>query len=452
MTRFTHLKLAGLVAALSIMLGACATGPPDELQKARQSYDQAKQTQATEYAPTELQQARQALIRAERAYQDEGNTETTRTLSYVATREAQQAVAKAQVNYLATQHRNKQDELFAETESARRHYRQEAQRQRQMREMTTQELEQQQSQLERMQANLDEMRDRLEDEGMSDEEIRQAMRDELEQQGLTEEQLAQMTEQELEEVERDRQIDEVIERLEAEIERREQAEQRLTQAMDRLDEIAEVREEDGRGRIVTLDNQVLFEFGESELRPEARSQLNQVADILRMQEDASYIVEGHTDAVGSDAFNERLSEQRAQAVRNFLIERGVSDEQVQIRGYGEARPVASNESPEGRAMNRRVEIVIQTPDEAIGGGPDKQDQQREQPEDQPMDQQQQQDQPMDQQDQQPMEQPEQEPMEQPQEDDQLEQPEDEDTLEEQPEDEDMLEEDEEFAPDEQQIE
>ncbi|MFW6053868.1 MAG: OmpA family protein [Persicimonas sp.] len=446
MTRLTHLKLAGLVAALSIMLGACATGPPDELQKARQSYDQAKQTQATEYAPTELQEARKALIRAERAFQDQGNSETTRTLSYVATREAQQAVAKAQVNYLATQHQNKQDELFAATESARRHYREEAQRQRQMREMTTQELEQQQNQLERMQANLDEMRERLEDEGMSEEEIRQAMRDELEQQGLTEEQLAQMTEQELEEVERDRQIDEVIARLEAEIERREQAEQRLTEAMNRLDEIADVREEDGRGRIVTLDNQVLFEFGESELRPEARSQLNQVADILRMQEDARYIVEGHTDAIGSEEFNERLSEQRAQAVRDFLTERGVSDEQVQIRGYGEARPVASNESPEGRAMNRRVEIVIQTPDEAIGGGPDQQDQEDQQ------DQQDQQDQPMEQQDQQPMEQQDQQPMEQPEQDDQIEQPEDEDMLEEQPEDEDMLEEDEEFAPDEQQIE
>ncbi len=443
MTRFTHLKLAGLVAALSIMLGACATGPPDELVKARQSYHQAKQSQATQYAPSELQEARKALIRAERAYQNQGDDETTRTLSYVATREAQQAVAKAQVNYLATQQRNKQDELFAETERARRHYRDEAQRQRQMREMTTQELEQQQSQLERMQANLDDMRQRLEDEGMSEEQIRQAMREALEEQGLTEEQLAQMTEEELQEVERDRQIDEVIERLEAEIERREQAEQRLTEAMDRLDEIADVREEDGRGRIVTLDNQVLFEFGESELRPEARSQLNQVADILRMQEDARYIVEGHTDAVGSEDFNERLSEQRAQSVRNFLIERGVSDEQVQIRGYGEARPVASNESPEGRAMNRRVEIVIQTPDEAIGGGPDQQDQQREQPEDQPMDQQQQQDQPMEQQDQQPMEQPQQEPMEQ---------PEDEDMLEEQPEDEDMLEEDDDLAPDEHQIE
>lgn len=71
------------------------------------------------------------------------------------------------------------------------------------------------------------------------------------------------------------------------------------------------------------------------------------------------VVEGHTDSQGSDSSNQALSERRAQAVVSFLVSRGVSAEQIRAQGLGESRPIADNNSPEGRANNRRVEIVIQ---------------------------------------------------------------------------------------------
>ena len=74
---------------------------------------------------------------------------------------------------------------------------------------------------------------------------------------------------------------------------------------------------------------------------------------------AVIIVEGYTDSIGSDAYNLRLSERRAQAVRDYLIELGIKPSRITTKGYGKARPVASNETKEGRAENRRVEILAE---------------------------------------------------------------------------------------------
>jgi outer membrane protein OmpA-like peptidoglycan-associated protein len=101
---------------------------------------------------------------------------------------------------------------------------------------------------------------------------------------------------------------------------------------------------------------VHFEFDKSTLRPSATATLTQVAGELRQQSGVRYEIAGHTDSSGSDAYNQRLSEQRAEAVRSYLVGQGVSPGQLSARGYGETRPVVSNETSEGRAQNRRVEI------------------------------------------------------------------------------------------------
>ena len=72
----------------------------------------------------------------------------------------------------------------------------------------------------------------------------------------------------------------------------------------------------------------------------------------------SILVEGHTDSTGSDAYNQQLSERRANSVRKLLVQRGVQEQRITILGYGESRPIATNATPEGRQMNRRVEIRI----------------------------------------------------------------------------------------------
>lgn len=112
-----------------------------------------------------------------------------------------------------------------------------------------------------------------------------------------------------------------------------------------------------RGLLVTLGD-VLFEFGKAQLLPTAGPRLDTLADFLKQYPDRRLLIEGHTDSVGSDATNLTLSERRAQAVQQALTMRGVDASRITTRGYGKSYPVASNATPEGRALNRRVEVVI----------------------------------------------------------------------------------------------
>ena len=112
-----------------------------------------------------------------------------------------------------------------------------------------------------------------------------------------------------------------------------------------------------RGLLVTLGD-VLFAFDKAELSPQAAPRLDKLARFLTQFPDRKMLIEGYTDSVGADAYNLSLSERRAQAVRDALVQRGVDSARISARGYGKAHPVADNGSADGRAMNRRVEIVI----------------------------------------------------------------------------------------------
>lgn len=112
-----------------------------------------------------------------------------------------------------------------------------------------------------------------------------------------------------------------------------------------------------RGLLVTLGD-VLFAFNKAELSAQAGPRLDKLAHFLKQFPDRKLLIEGYTDSVGSESYNQDLSERRAIAVRDALVQRGVDTSRIGARGYGKAHPVADNASPEGRAMNRRVEIVI----------------------------------------------------------------------------------------------
>lgn len=112
-----------------------------------------------------------------------------------------------------------------------------------------------------------------------------------------------------------------------------------------------------RGTVVTLGD-VLFDTGKAELRAGNMRNLEQLAAFLRDNPDRKVRVEGFTDAVGGDVFNQRLSEQRAQAVKFALQRLGVQPERIVSAGYGKEYPVASNASADGRQLNRRVEVII----------------------------------------------------------------------------------------------
>jgi outer membrane protein OmpA-like peptidoglycan-associated protein len=155
--------------------------------------------------------------------------------------------------------------------------------------------------------------------------------------------------------------------LRAEREAREQAQRERDTALARVREIAKVREEE-RGLVISLAGPVMFRDDEATLLPEARAQLDRVADALkRMPPDRKIVIEGHADARGTDEYNRRLSEERANAVRSYLAQRGVAPERVVAMGRGEEDPIAPNRTAEGRANNRRVEIVIRPSREPSAG-------------------------------------------------------------------------------------
>lgn len=134
--------------------------------------------------------------------------------------------------------------------------------------------------------------------------------------------------------------------------------ERTQNALASLEKIAQVKEE-SRGTVLTLSGGVLFVTGKSELLPSARDQLQTVAKALIDQGDSrAIVIEGHTDSRGDEAMNMTLSQQRAEAVRSFLITSGVPAERITAVGRGESAPVASNDTAEGRANNRRVELIL----------------------------------------------------------------------------------------------
>jgi outer membrane protein OmpA-like peptidoglycan-associated protein len=112
-----------------------------------------------------------------------------------------------------------------------------------------------------------------------------------------------------------------------------------------------------RGMVLTLGD-VLFDTGQATLKPGADLTLTRLADYLKSNPQTKIIIEGHTDSRGSDEYNEGLSQRRSQAVATQLIARGVSPDSFQTVGMGKAYPVASNDTPEGRQRNRRVEVVF----------------------------------------------------------------------------------------------
>jgi outer membrane protein OmpA-like peptidoglycan-associated protein len=132
----------------------------------------------------------------------------------------------------------------------------------------------------------------------------------------------------------------------------------------------------GEGILVTFPSGILFDFDSSTLRAEAKTNLSELATSLDdMRNDVDIMVAGHTDAVGTDEYNLALSQRRAQAAANHLMTRGISSAHINITGLGESEPVATNDTADGRQLNRRVEVAIYANDQyrdqvkaRVGGG------------------------------------------------------------------------------------
>lgn len=389
-----------LVGATACVAVGCASGPPPkELLDARTAYQELSTSPQGRERPQDVAEARDALLEAEREYDNSKDSPRTRSLAYVALRKAETAEALGDADLAARQRAQAQASLAqsqaarqqraqAELEAARQQLAQ-AERERQdalaQQQRASQLAQTQQQEAERLRADAVRRQQEAEQLRMQAQQrqteaqqlaAETARRQEEEQRRVQAEQEAQRLAQQNQELqqrasqlEQERQARQQAEQ-EAERERqaRVEAERNATAALTKLQQTEKglkVSQEE-RGIVVTLSGSVLFASGAVDLLPSARDRLSEVADVLK-ETQSPLLIEGHTDSQGSDSYNEDLSYRRAERVREFLTSRGVPPERINIRGYGEYRPVASNATPEGRANNRRVEIIIERQPTAVGG-------------------------------------------------------------------------------------
>jgi outer membrane protein OmpA-like peptidoglycan-associated protein len=142
---------------------------------------------------------------------------------------------------------------------------------------------------------------------------------------------------------------------------RDQAAQQAANLQAELDQLKATQTT--RGLVLTLGD-VLFDTGKAQLKPGAERKLDQLAQFLKDHPDRRVEIDGFTDSVGSDSFNEQLSLNRAQSVKDALMGRGIDSSRVTTEGFGKEYPVASNNDASGRQLNRRVEVVIGSSDNA----------------------------------------------------------------------------------------
>ena len=132
------------------------------------------------------------------------------------------------------------------------------------------------------------------------------------------------------------------------------ADERAKLSAEALAKLASVKQEE-RGMVITLSGSVLFASNQA---PPPQTRLGQVAEALLTTKERSLLIEGHTDSRGSDGYNLELSQRRAEAVRGYLVSRGYEADLISVQGIGKSRPVSDNTTAEGRANNRRVEIIV----------------------------------------------------------------------------------------------
>jgi outer membrane protein OmpA-like peptidoglycan-associated protein len=135
-----------------------------------------------------------------------------------------------------------------------------------------------------------------------------------------------------------------------------QKEEMRARLLAQLNQVLQTRDT-ARGLIVSMPD-VLFDFNKYTLKPEARERLARVSGIVLAYPDLKLQIEGYTDSIGSEGYNQTLSEKRAEAVRDYLVSSGVSMNNVAAQGLGKADPVADNNTAAGRKLNRRVEMIV----------------------------------------------------------------------------------------------
>lgn len=305
---------------------------PNDLLQARNAVAIAKAAGAEQYAPDALRKAEDFLNRGEDYLRRKQGTKAIGTVA----RGAVQSAEDARVISLRLAEQERQEAERRAQQQRADEAQQRAQQEAQQRQLAEQDRQRAQEELRAAQ----QAREQAEQERQRAEAARQAA---FAQQQAAESQAQQA-------------------QLAAQRAQQEK-EQTRQQLLQQLNQVMQTRET-ARGLIVNMPD-VLFDTGKYTLKPGARERLARVAGILQAYPGLRVQIEGHTDSTGTPEFNQRLSEQRAQAVQQFLETQGVTRDLVTAQGFGQTAPVASNSTAEGRQLNRRVDLVVSG--EAITG-------------------------------------------------------------------------------------
>ena len=309
-----------LVTFVALFAG-CATVAPNELINARSAYRRASEGPAEQLVPAELHKAHEALVLAEQSFLKEPDSYKTKDLAYVAQRKSELAgvlgtlaADKANKDKANVAFQNKQTEIVKQGK---------------------QDLSDSEKRTADALAELDKAAAVKASKDKADAELAADKASKDKADAEFQKQQAEIAKQDLSD-----------------------SEKRTAAALAELAKLAAVKEEE-RGLVITLSGSVLFRSAESTLLSSAQVKLDQVANALLAVRARNLIVEGHTDSQGSESYNQGLSQRRADAVRDYLVQRGYPADRIQARGKGKGSPIADNASPEGRANNRRVEIIIE---------------------------------------------------------------------------------------------
>src|SRR5216684_1253181 len=322
---------------------------PRELFEARNAVRIAHIAQADKYAPSSVNKAEQQLRQAEELYRLKRDKSTVEG----AAREVVQTAEEARVMAVKQKAEEEAQAKIAADKKAAEEREAKARADAAAEVRRRQEAEQARAQAEAATAEAQKMK--LEAQQAAAEAARQKQEAEVAKAQLAAEaeksrQLAQQAEQARQQAEQGR--------LQAEKEKQDLRARLLQQ----LNSILATRDT-ARGLIANMSD-VLFKTGSSELLPGARERLAKVSGIVLAYSGLHLDIEGHTDSVGGDEYNQTLSERRASAVRDYLVQQGIGSSAIASRGLGKTQPVASNDTAEGRQQNRRVELVLTG--EAIG--------------------------------------------------------------------------------------
>ena len=355
----------------SVKWPAPAPGVPLDLAQARNAVEIARLARADQYAIDTYSKAARLLADAEDARKHHND----RNKIMMPARQAAQTAEDARIIALQRQEQIYQEQQRAaalqrendarDRARAEEERRLQAEQQRLLAEQQRQVADQQRQQAEQQRLLADQQRQQAEQEKVAADAARAAAEAAAERDRLDAERQRADADRVRAEADRAR-LDAESARAAAEAQAQqarsiaEQSEREKAQLRDQLraqlDTILETRET-ARGLIVNVSD-VLFDFDSANLKPGAREKVARIAGILQSHPDLKIQVEGHTDSVGSDDYNLRLSDRRAESVRTSLVQQGVARDVVGTTGFGESKPVASNGTAAGRQQNRRVEIVV----------------------------------------------------------------------------------------------